>query len=199
MSEESDHELVKKMRAAHRLATRDSAINEILTREIRKAEESGELRHLYGQPLNLDDDPNWFLKRTLQQAGVGHPLLERVGDLDAMRDAAAQLLERLRERRDRVTRRQEPRDYERRHAFNEERRRVLERYREKLIEVNRGIQNYNLVVPSALYRRPINIDTAVDAAAKSIPPLPMLVPDQPVPAETRRRPRRRFWSWKRSD
>ncbi len=197
MTHENDHELVKKMRAAHRLATRDSAINEMLGNEVRKAEERGELRHLYGRPLDLDDDPNWFLKRTLKQAGVGHPLLERAGDIDGMRAAATEPLERLRERRDRLASRQEPRDYERRNAFNQERRRVLDRYREKLIEVNRAIQDYNLVVPTALYRRPINIDVAVDAAATAIPPLPMLVPETAESGLPDVPSRRWFWPWKR--
>lgn len=199
MSQDSDHELVNKMRAAHRLANRESAINEMLTNEIRRAEASSELARFHGQPLDMVDDPNWFLKRTLKQAGVGHPLLERAGHIDSMRAAASEPLEHLRERRDRLARRQEPRDYERRYAFNEERRRVLEGYREKLAEINRAIQNYNLQVPSALYRRPININAAVDAAATSIPPLPMVVPTEAESEEPSRKPRRWFWPWKRRD
>lgn len=191
MSEENDQELVNKMRVAHRMATRDSVVNEMLSNELRKAEASGELEQFRGQPLDLDDDPNWFLKRTLKQAGMGHPLLERSGDIDGQLSAAEEPLLRLRERRERLTLRQEPRDYERRYVFNEQRRRVLDEYRAALSEVNRAIQNYNLLVPSTLYRRPINIDATVEAAGEAIPPLPVLASQQ-APEPVRKRGWR-FW------
>ncbi len=193
MSEENDQELVNKMRAAHRLATRDSVVNELLGNELRRAEASGELEQFRGRPLDLDDDPNWFLKRTLKQAGIGYPLLERAGDIDGLVAAAEEPLARLRERRERLRLRRKPRDYERRHAFNEQRRRVLDEYRSALAEVNRAIQNYNLLAPSTLHRRPINTDAAVQVAGESVPPLPMMVLEDPAPTAIRRKHHWRFW------
>jgi Domain of unknown function (DUF1992) len=49
---------------------------------MREMHERGELRHLHGKPLVLEeDDPAWLAARMLQQEGFCHPLLERRNDV----------------------------------------------------------------------------------------------------------------------
>src|SRR5438309_10827352 len=70
---------------------------------IRRMEESGEIRHLHGRPLQLNDDPEWLAARVLKQAGFTHPVLERARDLDEPTQAAEDVLDRLRRRRAALT------------------------------------------------------------------------------------------------
>jgi Domain of unknown function (DUF1992) len=49
---------------------------------MREMHERGELRHLHGKPLALEeDDPAWLAARMLKQEGFSHPLLERRNDV----------------------------------------------------------------------------------------------------------------------
>ena len=138
---------------------------------VRRAEETGELRHLYGKPLQLDDDPDWLITRVLKQEGHSHPLLERARDLEEPERQAEQVIERLRRLRSRLARpeaRATPQDVA---GFNQARVIALEEYAEKLRALNRAITNYNLALPTALHRFPVKVDDLVEKAAEEVAPL----------------------------
>jgi hypothetical protein len=145
---------------------------------IRRIEETGELSHLYGRPLEMDDDPDWLVTRTLKQQGFSHPLLERARELDEPRAAAERPVARLRRRHAWLTR---PgfRPAEESDAFNEMRARTLERYEVALNNLNRAIRDYNLGVPAALHQRPISVANSLEQLEREIP---RLAPTEPARA-----------------
>lgn len=157
-------------------------------RIVERMEQSGELSHLRGKPLQLDDDPDWLVTRVLKQQGFSHPLIERARELDEPRREAEAVVERLKRRRERLSRTHVdvlPSDV---HAFNEDRPVVLQQYAEKLKALNRAITNYNLGVPTALHQRLVRVDDAVARASEEVPPLEW---KPRVP-----QPRKRFTLWK---
>src|SRR5437764_9380252 len=97
------------MRAAELLAgidyredihRRERPTEDDLAQAIRASQESGELRHLYGKPLDLSEDTSdWLMRRILRDAGFSHPVLERGKDLETGRRAAETIVEGLRRRR----------------------------------------------------------------------------------------------------
>jgi hypothetical protein len=146
---------------------------------VRRAEETGELRHLYGKPLELDDDPDWLITRVLKQEGHTHPLLDRARDLEEPERLAQQVIERLHRRRARLSRpdaRTRPEDVR---SFNEARLAALEEYAERLRSLNRAITNYNLALPTALHRLPVRVEEAVSKAAEDVPPLEWTPQERP--------------------
>ncbi len=162
---------------------------------VRQFEESGELRHLYGQRLDLgDDSPDWFLHRMLKRDGLSLPLIERGKDIDDAESAAAAIVERLRRRREWLSgpeARLTPAESSR---FNEYRERGLAEYRERLVALNKAILDYNLTAPTPLHRRGIIVDHAVARVAADIAPLEATAPTPASPATVswRDRVRRRL-------
>jgi Domain of unknown function (DUF1992) len=134
--------------------------------------ERGELRHLHGKPLELEeDDPAWLGARMLKQEGFSHPLLERRQDVEKQLQAADERIQRLRQRRERLEGERATTAPEVASAFNDRRRLALEDYKHHLPELNRAIRDYNLTVPTALQITPIQIDRQMDRVEQMVPPL----------------------------
>lgn len=143
--------------------------DEVTADAIRRIHESGELRHLYGRPLDLDDDPDWLATRVLKQQGFSHPLIERGRELDEPRRAVDRLADRLR-RRARPMASGEGKSAAEISNFNEWRASALDDYRTALIALNRAIRDFNLQAPEALHQRPIPVDESVLRLARDVPP-----------------------------
>lgn len=173
-----DEKLSPAEAAEKRLEAKRRQIERDLGEQARQAQESGELRHLYGKPLDLSQDTSeWLVHRFIKQAGFSHPLLEHGKELEEPAREADKVMERLGRRRQWLLRpeaRCTPRDV---HAFNEMRRAALDEYREKLVKLNRAIRDFNLRAPTALHRRAYDVDGAVAAAADDIPALPLENPE----------------------
>lgn len=139
--------------------------------EMRRLQETGELRHLYGQPLRLDDDPDWLVAKVLKEQGFSHPLIERARDLDEPRHTAEEVARRLGNRRERLARLGERCTSEMATGFNASREEALDEYRTALRALNNAIRDYNLQVPDALQQRPVLLENAVQRLADDVPPL----------------------------
>jgi hypothetical protein len=158
------------------------AAEDATTAAVNEWQDSGELRHLHGRPLDLaDDSPDWLLHRMLKQQGFSLPIIERGKDLDEAQSRAAAIVERLRRRHAWLVRPEARCTREQAHAFNVSRVRALEEYRTALGELNRAIRDYNLTAPSALHRRGYIVDQVVADVAQEIPPLDESAP-APAPA-----------------
>jgi hypothetical protein len=165
--------------------------DELTAEAMQRAHESGELRHLYGRPLQLDDDPEWLANKVLKRQGFSHPLIERSRELDAPREAVASLAEKLIRRRRWLSSPESQTTCEEVELFNRWRMQALEEYREKLMTLNNAIRDYNLQAPDALHQRPTIIDDAVARLAAEAPEL-----DLGAPA-SHRASRRRWWQLRR--
>jgi hypothetical protein len=134
--------------------------------------ERGELRHLHGKPLELEeDDPAWLATRMLKQEGFSHPLLERRQDVQKQLQAADDRIDRLWQRRKRLMEEQANRSPEAASAFNDGRRLELEDYRDYLDQLNRTIRDYNLTVPMPIQIRPVQVDRQMERVEDLVPPL----------------------------
>jgi Domain of unknown function (DUF1992) len=134
--------------------------------------ERGELRHLQGKPLALEeDDPAWLVARMLKQEGFSHPLLERRRDVEKQLQAADARIDHLLQRRNRLVGEQADTAPEVAQAFNDGRRLTLEDYKAHLAELNRAIRDYNLTVPTALQIVPIQVDPQMKRVEDLVPPL----------------------------
>ena len=143
-----------------------------LSTAVRDAEETGELRHLYGQRLDLSDDsPEWFVRKLLKREGVAPPLIERGKDLNVAQQAAEGIVERLRRRRDWLASPQARCTPEQAARFNAMRLAALDEYRGALTDLNRAIRDYNLVAPLPMHRRGYRVERVLDRAGAEIPPL----------------------------
>jgi hypothetical protein len=151
---------------------------ENVAEEMRRLHDTGEISHLYGQPLEFDDDPDWLVTRVLKNQGYSHPLLEAARDLDEPRHRAEDVLDRLRRRYRWLTDPSSGCTKEQAAAFNALREEALSEYRSRLETLNRGIRDYNLSVPEALHQRPALIDRTVARAAEEIPPI--TAPEKPT-------------------
>ncbi len=164
---------------------------------VRAIEENGELRHLYGWPLNLGDDgPDWFLHRMLKRDDLSLPLIERGKDIDAAARDAAEIVEKLRRRRAWLTSPETRLTPAVAGDFNAYRTRMLEEYRASLVALNKAILDYNLTAPSALHRRGVIVDQRVEQTTAEIQPLDATeatesAPDPTRPLSWRERVRRR--------
>jgi hypothetical protein len=155
-----------------------AAAEDATTAAVTEWQDSGELRHLHGRPLDLSDDsPDWLLHRILKQQGFSLPIIERGKDLDEAQRRAVAIVERLRRRRAWLVRPEAHCTPEQAQAFNTSRVRALAEYRTALGELNRAILDYNLTAPPALHRRGYVVDQVVAGLAQEIPPL-----DEPTPA-----------------
>jgi hypothetical protein len=144
---------------------------EEVAEEMRRVHESGELGHLYGRPLELDDDPEWLVTRVLKSQGYSHPLLEAALDLEEPRQRAEEVLKRLRRRHRWLSDPLSVCTPEQAAEFNRLQAQGLQEYRTRVEALNRAIRDYNLSVPEALHQRPVRIDRAVEEAAADIPPV----------------------------
>lgn len=159
------------------------SLDEVLGEMVQAAHESGELRHLYGRPLDLSDDPEWLVGHFVKQAGFTHPLLERRSELDRARQRVEEIVRRLEQRRQWLTgpeARPAPVEVS---DFNEWRAQQLESYREALTRLNRRIRDYNLTAPMELHGRHLRVDNLVLAVAQRIPPIEA---PEPAPPTVRR-------------
>jgi len=168
------------------------------TAAVQQMEQTHDLRHLYGQPLDLSDDsPDWFVHKLLKREGIAPPLVEQGKDIDMATRQAETILERLRRRRDWLAQPHAGCTAETAQAFNETRARTLEQYRQALTALNRAILNYNLVAPLPMHRRGIIVARAMEAAERAVPPLdvaafaPAPVAETPGPSRSRLPWRRR--------
>lgn len=166
------------------------------TAAVQQMEETDDLRHLYGQPLDLSDDsPDWFVHKLLKREGIAPPLVEQGKDIDAAKQQAEAMLERLRRRRDWLAHPASRCTTESARAFNDTRARALEEYGEALVSINRAILNYNLVAPAPMHRRGIIAAKAMEAAERAVPPLDEAAfaqaPETPQPPRSRLPWRRR--------
>lgn len=163
---------------------RDRA-EELVSEEMRRLHESGEIAHLYGQPLTLDDDPDWLVTRVLKQQGYSHPLLEAARELEEPRRRADDVIRRLRRKYRWLSESSSGCTADQAAEFNRLRAALLEEFRSRLQDLNRAIRDYNLSAPEALHQRPVQMDRLLDEASREIPPLS--APEPPT------RTRRRFW------
>lgn len=143
-----------------------------LERAMRLAEESGELRHLYGKPLDLSDStPEWFAKKMLKDQGFSHPLIEQARDLERAGQAVEAVAERLARRRAWLMREGRAVSWEEAQHFNRSREEALESYVDRLRQHNSAILTHNLGAPDWLHQRTVNVDQAVQSLAERVPPL----------------------------
>lgn len=173
---------------AARMRRRAAKVEEATSEHISWLEESGELRHLHGKPLDLSDDPNWLVTKVLKQAGFSHPLLEQRKELYAPLAPVEGRLDALTRRREWLLRPESRSRSEYHREFNTDRARILEEYRERLAEVNRGIRDFNLAAPDALHERPVRTDVAMQQIEERIPAI-----DEPVVLKERQTRSRRPW------
>lgn len=155
-----------------------------LGRLVEEAHRSGELEHLYGKPLDLEDDsPEWFARKMLKDAGFTHPLVDRAREIDAARQEAEEPVLRLRERYARLAGSSARPNADVARRFNERRQEGLDEYRRRLVDLNRAIRDYNLSAPSSMHRRAIEVEGVVRAAADEVPPLTVAGPQMEPPKE----------------
>lgn len=145
--------------------------DEVIAEAMRDIHENGELQHLHGTPLQLDDDPEWLSTKVLKQAGFSHPLIEAARDLDEPRRAAEAVLERLRRRRRWLASPEARATPVQIHAFNVGREAALAEYADKLRLLNGAIRDYNLGAPEPLHRMPVPVERTVARVVEEIPPL----------------------------
>jgi hypothetical protein len=169
------------------------AAEDATTSAVHDWQESGELRHLHGRPLDLSDDsPDWLLHRLLKQQGFSLPIIERGRDLDEAQRRAEAIAERLRRRHAWLVRPEARYTPEQARAFNESRQRALDDYRAALVALNRAILDYNLMAPAPLQRRGYLVDQVVADLSREIPPL-----DEPAPAPAPAAPSWMRAAWQR--
>lgn len=161
-------------------------------RLVQEIQETGALRHLYGKPLDLDDDPEWLVSRVLKKQGFSHPIIERSREIDGPQQEAGAIINRLRRRRRRLVEQQGGYTAEQARAFNITRETAIADYAKKLARLNTVIRDYNLTAPMALHRLPVRVDRELQAARDEIPPL-----EPPLPAPVRKR-RSPWWRRKSS-
>jgi hypothetical protein len=132
--------------------------------------ERGELRHLQGKQLSLEeDDPAWLVTRMLKQEGFSHPLLERRHEVEQQLRAADARIDRIVLRRKRLVEEQAITAPEIATAFNVARRHDLCDYRESLARLNRAIRDYNLTVPLPLQVMPVQIEVQMKRVEDLVP------------------------------
>jgi hypothetical protein len=165
---------------AERMRRRAARVEKATSEHVKQLEESGELRHMHGKPLNLDDDPDWLVTKVLKQAGISHPLIEQRKDLYRPLEQLESRIERLERQRAWLLRPESKATPDDVRLFNSDRQRFLDDYRSRLHEVNRGIRDFNLTAPDALQERPLRVDATVASAEERVPALhPSNVPQPP--------------------
>ena len=145
---------------------------DVMAEQVRSAEQSGALRHVYGKPLDLSDDsPDWFMRKLLREEGFSLPLIERSKDIDrAVRNAEA-IVERMRRRHEWLASPKSGCTAEVAEQFNRSRQHAFEQYHAALDSLNRHILDYNLSAPAPLQRRGFVVEAEVERVACEIPVL----------------------------
>ena len=146
--------------------------------QIRAAQERGAFDHLpgAGKPLNLDENPfageRALAFSLLKSQQLAPREVELAREVDEERRQAEQILAALRRRRDYLAGRQLAPFPSERRAYNVLRSRTLERYGEALRAVNAKTLSLNVMAPSALHRRMIDMEERLRAFCAEFPPLP---------------------------
>jgi hypothetical protein len=141
-----------------------------LSSMMQEMHERGELRHLQGKQLSLEEgDPAWLVTRMLKQEGFSHPLLERRHEVEQQLRAADARIDRMVLRRERLVEEQATTAPEIATAFNVARRHDLREYRECLAELNRAIRDYNLTVPMPLQVMPVQTEVQMKRVEDLVP------------------------------
>lgn len=168
------------------------------TQAVRAAEETGELRHLYGRPLDLSDNsPEWFAHKLLKREGVAPPAIERARDINRAQQEAEAILDRLRRRRAWLTTPDVAYTAAQAQDFNRLRASGLEDYRVALAAINRAILDYNLTAPPALHRYGIRVEETMQRTAREVPPLPAPTAQPTTAKEPRPKQAQRRTFWRR--
>jgi hypothetical protein len=175
-----------------RMRQRLRRVEEMTGRHMQVLEEHGDIRHLHGKPLDLDDDPNRLAARVLKQAGFTHPVLEQRRELHTPLAPVREKLERLRGWRERLTAPGRRLRLDELQAFNADRERLLDAYRAAIGEVNRAILDFNLTAPTALHERSLVLDREMARQEADIPALG--ADDLPTPQPPKRRRWGRFFT-----
>lgn len=160
--------------ARARMRRRADLIEELLE----DARARGEFDNLKGagQPLDLRKDiyagDKALAYSLLKNNQMAPPEIERVKEIDAELARAEELLVRLRRQRAALAPRLGPRYAAERRAYNLVRDKTETRYADALRAINSKILSLNIVAPSALHRRTIEIEARLRDFAEEFPRLP---------------------------
>lgn len=141
------------------------------------ARERGDFDHLEGtgKPLRLAENPYVGEKAMayslLKNNNLAPPEIERGKEIDAELARAEQLLVTLRRRRDALKMKWSSAFASERRTYNLLRSKTEGQYTEALKAINSKILSLNIVAPSALHRRRIDIDERLAAFRHEFPPL----------------------------
>ena len=168
-----------------RRPTSPQSFDEMLGEMVQAAHDSGELRHLYGKPLDLNDDPEWLINNVLKNAGVTHPTLEVRREIETLRAEAEGLVAELERRREGLLNRADPPAAGDIRNFNDHRRDVLRDFERRLTEYQARSQDFNMSNLEALRLPWVQVDSAVADARRRVPELIWSAPASP-PAKASR-------------
>jgi hypothetical protein len=160
--------------ASARMRRRADLIEELLE----DARARGEFENLKGagQPLDLQKDlyagDKALAYSLLRSNQMAPPEIERGKEIDADLARAADLLMRLRHQRAALAPRAGARHAAERRAYNLLRDKTEARYTEALRAINSKILSLNIVAPSALHRRTIDVEARLREFADEFPRLP---------------------------
>lgn len=160
--------------ARARMRRRADLIEELLE----DARARGEFDNLAGagQPLDLRKDvyagDKALAYSILKNNQMAPPEIERGKEIDAELARADELLARLRRQSDALTPRTGPRYAAERRAYNLLRDKTEIRYAETLRAINSKILSLNIVAPSALHRRTIDVEARLRDFMAEFPRLP---------------------------
>ena len=159
--------------AQARMRRRADLIEELLD----EARTRGDFDHLEGAGAPLDLQKNVYAGdkalaySLLKQNQMAPPEIERGKEIDAELGRADQLLARLRRQRDIIGVRHGSAFASERRAYNVLREKTRTGYAEILRAVNSKILSLNIIAPSALHRRTIDIEARLRAFEEEFPPL----------------------------
>lgn len=157
-----------------RMRRRADLIEELLE----DARARGEFDNLKGagQPLDLRKDvyagDKALAYSLLKNNQMAPPEIERGKEIDAELARADELLARLRRQRNALAPRMGPRHAAERRAYNLLRDKTEARYAEALRAINSKILSLNIVAPSALHRRTIDVAARLRQFTDEFPRLP---------------------------
>lgn len=160
--------------ARARMRRRTDLIEELLE----DARARGEFENLKGagQPLDLQRDvyagDKALAYSLLKNNQMAPPEIERGKEIDAELARAEEMIARLRRQRNALAPRLGPRYAAERRAYNLVRDKTETRYTEALRAINSKILSLNIVAPSALHRRTIDVEARLREFADEFPRLP---------------------------
>lgn len=157
--------------AQARMRRRADLIEELLD----EARKRGDFDNLEGAGSPLDLQKNVYAGdkalaySLLKQNQVAPPEIERGKEIDAELGRADQLLARLRRQRDVIGLRRGPAFASERRAYNVLREKTQASYAEMLRAINSKILSLNIIAPSALHRRSIDVEAHLRAFDEEFP------------------------------